>query len=55
MMTAEAAMTAANILKRLSPVNFLFTYRPALVCEMINKKGFLDAVDQSLKPPLACW
>jgi hypothetical protein len=36
MKTAEAAIEAANILKRLSPVNF-FTYRPALVAEPINK------------------
>jgi hypothetical protein len=36
MMTAEAAMAAANVLKRLSPVNF--TYRPALIAEIIEKK-----------------
>jgi hypothetical protein len=54
MKTAEAAIAVANILKRLSPVNF-FTYRPALVAEIINKKGFLELVDHSFKPPLACW
>jgi hypothetical protein len=53
MKTAEAATAAADILKRLSPVNF-FTYRPALVAEIINKKGFLEMVDQSFKPPLVC-
>jgi hypothetical protein len=52
MMTAEAAMDAANILKRLSPVNF--TYRPALIAEIIDKKRFLEMVDQSFTPPLAC-
>jgi hypothetical protein len=52
--TAEAAMEAASILKRLSPVSF-FTYRPALVAEITNKKGFLEMVDQDFTPPLACW
>jgi hypothetical protein len=54
MKTAETAIAAANILKRLSPVNF-FTCRPALVAEINNKKGFLELVDHSFKPSLACW
>jgi hypothetical protein len=52
MKTAEAAMAAADILKILSPVNF-FTYRPALVAEITNKKGFLEMVDQIFTPPFS--